>query len=514
MSYFPVVAESFDAMRMNEYRHFVAQLGSNVDFSNDKWVCDKRIRSTAERNCDVTLYFGLIPERFREVAKYFCTIYLINGAGIAATLSKITSLASFFRFLEERIPNAGLLDISTHTAFEYRLWLDNRGFSDGTKAMKWRDMNMFCRTMCAWNEGIGSNPFTDNPFRYYQRHSYKYIPENIILQLDTAFQDESIPVHVRCVYWILRLIPSRINEVLAMQIDCLKPYNGHFCLFIPTWKQNGGYFAPKMRVIHLENSGIAAELIALISQQQSIAVSGQNSVETSLRGSLFTYRKALVQGKEVRDIGNEFRVARDEHIARYFSYVCKRNNICNDQGQPFVITSHQLRHNGITDRLAAGFTPEQIRFMTAHHGDAMIYKAYNHLDLLPEVIREKQQYVLNEPNDNADQSLMLFAGRILNMEDQLEKRLLKNVRAHRVPGGICSDITGCRCDMFLCLDCKYFVPDATQLDYFLQQSDFWLQKAERFKEFPLIKSNAEKNARLFHGIAEKILNATGGICNG
>ena len=87
-------------------------------------------------------------------------------------------------------------------------------------------------------------------------------------KLDCVFQHEEIPVYLRCIYWILRLIPSRIGEVLGMKIDCLKPYDKHYCLFIPTWKQNGGHFEPIMRVIHIEDVGISSILIALVKQQQ------------------------------------------------------------------------------------------------------------------------------------------------------------------------------------------------------------------------------------------------------
>lgn len=512
MIYSPVTSESFELARMHDYRRFATQLGSKIDFEDEKWVCDRRIRSTAEMRCDVTLYFRPIPELFRDLVKYYCVIILINGAGIVTAASKLTSLASFFRFLEEHYPDMESFNISVHIAAGYRLWLDANGFAESTKALKWRELNIFFHTMRGWSGNMNINPFSENPYRYYQRRSYKYVPESIIVQLDTAFRDENLPVHIRCVYWILRLIPSRINEVLAMKIDCLKPYDDHYCLFIPTWKQNGGYFEPVMRVIHLEDIGIAAELIELIHRQQSVAQSAQEAVEESVRGALFTYRKTYERGCGVRDFGDEFRVARDQHIATHFSYVCRRNGICDEQGDAFSLTSHQLRHNGITDRLAAGFTPEQIRFMTAHHGDAMIYKAYNHLDLLPEVITEKQRYVLNEP-DCTGEPKVLFGGRILNMEEQLENRLLKNIRAHRVPGGICGDITGCKSDMFFCLDCSSFIPDAGQFDYYAEQAESWLQKAERFKEFPLIKSNAEKNARLFCAVAEKITKMTGGVCD-
>jgi len=513
MRYTPVAVETFQAARINDYRRFLTQLGSEIDFKSNKWVCDKRIRSTAEAKTDATLYFSAIPGRFQEMVKYFCITYLINGAAISSTAGKLTSLSAYCRFLEEYCPKNKNFDISVHTVSEYSRWLNNGPLAESTKSLLWRDMNIFCRTMRGWNGKISLNPFSENPYSQYQRRSYKYIPENIVAQLDIAFREETIPVHIRCTYWIMRLIPSRINEVLGMKIDCLKPYDGHFCLFIPTWKQNGGYFEPVMRVIHLEDTGIAAELLELIRQQQSIAIYGQDFVEESLRGSLFTYHRFIQRSSGKIEFYKDFNVARDQHITNHFSYVCERNNIRDEQGNIFRLTSHQLRHNGITDRLAAGFTPEQIRSMTAHHGDAMIYKAYNHLDLLPKVIADKQRCVLNEPGSVVEPKI-LFGGRILNMEEQLEKRLLKNFRAHRVPGGICSDVTGCKSDMFFCLDCEHFVPDASQLDYFIGQTESWIRKAEQFKDFPLIQNNAEKNAQLFNAIVEKIMNLTGGKVNG
>ena len=97
----------------------------------------------------------------------------------------------------------------------------------------------------------------------------------------------------------------------------------------------------------------------------------------------------------------------------------------DQDGNLYKVTTHQFRHNGITDRLAAGFTATQIADMTGHHGDAMIYNAYTHLDLKPETIIEKQEFVSQE-SGTRDERYILFGGRILNISEQLEKRLLKN----------------------------------------------------------------------------------------
>mgnify|MGYP000568040784 CR=1 FL=1 len=68
--------------------------------------------------------------------------------------------------------------------------------------------------------------------------------------------------------------------------------------------------------------------------------------------------------------------------------------------------------------------------MTGHHGNAMIWNSYAHLDLKPETIVEKQKYVLEE-SVKPEAGYVLFGGRILNMEAALEKRLLKNIRRRR-----------------------------------------------------------------------------------
>ena len=101
-----------------------------------------------------------------------------------------------------------------------------------------------------------------------------------------------------------------------------------------------------------------------------------------------------------------------------------RYGVRDQNGNPYQVTTHQFRHNGITDRLAAGFTAAQIADMTGHHGDAMIYSAYAHLELQPETIIEKQEFI-SEESGSRDERYILLGDRILNINEQLEKRLLK-----------------------------------------------------------------------------------------
>lgn len=90
------------------------------------------------------------------------------------------------------------------------------------------------------------------------------------------------------------------------------------------------------------------------------------------------------------------------------------------------------------------------------------------------------------------------------MDEKTEAEIIRNVRAHKVRGGICRDITGCKSDMMNCLECKFFMPDTNQIEYYKEQIELWRQKAEKFKMFPMIRANSVKNAELCKAVMDKL----------
>lgn len=497
-----VEAISYDESKKYEYEQFLQEIGTNINFDDNTWICDKRIRCPADRNWRITLNFSAIPINYLEIVKYYAIIQLMKKRTVPGVVTTTFAIRKFLEFLNSNFPKTAIEKCNFSIAASYKNFLDNKGVQQVTKKGRWACVNAFFRDMNGWNGVKYQNPFSENPYFLQRKYDVKYIPNDITKQLDSAFYNKDIFLHLRCIYWILRLIPSRINEVLAMKIDCLKAYGDHYCLIIPTWKQNGGHIEPIKRIIHLEDTGITSELINLIKEQQDYARVIQSHLNELQRDYLFVYQKYVIKKNGDKYPYNTYFVAESPHVTCQFRRVCEKFNIIGENGQPYKICTHQFRHNGITDRLAAGFTPEQIQFMTAHHGDAMIYQAYSHLDLLPETILQKQKYVLNE-NSDIKRPAVLFGGRILNMDKQLEMRLLRNIRAHRVMGGICSDITGCKSDMTQCLECEYFVPDVGQLLFFEEQAESWAKKAEKFQNLPLIRDTALKNVSLYQSIVKK-----------
>jgi hypothetical protein len=104
----------------------------------------------------------------------------------------------------------------------------------------------------------------------------------------------------------------------------------------------------------------------------------------------------------------------------------------------------------------------------------------------------------------AEHPYVMFGGRILNMDAVTESRLLKNIRAHRIPGGICADVTHCQSGLWSCVDCERYMPEAEQLMYFKEQVVAWDEKAKRFHAEKQMADNFEDISRKFRSIVEKL----------
>lgn len=486
--------EYYREYEKQRYLDFMVSLSDNIAFESDTWICEKRLKNPAQLLSKVTIYFSKVPEQYQEIVKYYALLRLMDGNGVITVTRNVVNIAVFLNF----IGHDGLHNIAVTSAARFKEYLDRKGYVESTRSGIWADVSIFLRKMNGFDDMELCNPFYNNPYQSKQLVDQKYIPEYVVKQLDQAFMKENIPLTMRCIYWLLRLIPSRISEILGMKIDCIKPFDRHYCIFIPTWKQNGGYKEPIVRTLHLNDEGIGAHLIGLIHEQQMMALSYQSYLPEEKQTALFAYRsQILLDG--VWHSQNRYSVASWPYVSYQFKEICKRNGIKDEDGSDYVVTSHQFRHNGITDRLRAGFTLPQIAEMTAHHGTAMLYGSYAHLNLFPETFVEPMWY-----QTEAESPYVLFAGRILNMDSITESRLLKNLRAHRVPGGICADITHCKSGLWNCIYCEHFVPEVEQLPYFKEQTVAYSEKAKKFQNDKQMTDNFADIAARFAKIVEKI----------
>jgi len=501
-----IVTEDYAEERKAEYINYFSSISSASVFEDDHWNCDKLQRSSAQREHELEFDFKYVPAVYKEDVKYFILISLMSRQAVSSIKNKLGELRPLYEYAYE-LGLDRLVDCSNHSfAVRFKKYLDNYCPSEKARRNKWQTANMFCKV---FDQYAKERPFCSNPYSCSQRASVpeKYIPPYVVAQTDEVFFNEDLPVYIRLIYWILRLIPSRIGEVCGMEINCLNMFNGVYVIFIPTWKQNGGHKTAQIRRIYLKYEGIAVYLIDLIMQQQELSKGYQRYLRDNKKGLLLTYHHVNEQVKRAYPISmRTVKTATMHYTNEAFNRICTEYGIKDETGNLYHISTHQFRHVGITDRLEQGFTPEQIRFMTAHQGEAMILTSYNHIHLKADYLSGIQKSQLADRYTEK----VLFGGRILGMDETQEQRLLGSIRAQRVRGGICSDITGCNCDMLSCCECEHFIVDAKQKVYFEEQIRQWRMKLERFAAFPLIKDNAQKNIRTYETLIERIQRLTGG----
>jgi integrase len=501
-----IVTEDYAEERKDEYRNYFPSISSASAFEDDLWSCDKLRRSSSQRKQELEFDFKYVPVIYKEDIKYFIVINLMSRQAVSTIKKKLGDLRPLYEYAYE-LGLKRLFNCSNHSfAVRFKKYLDEHYPSEEVRRNKWTAANMFSQV---FDQYAKERPFCSNPYSYREKAAIpgKYIPQYVLTQTDEVFLNETLPVHIRLTYWILRLIPSRISEVCGMEINCLNIFNGVYVIFIPTWKQNGGYRTAQIRRIYLKYEGIAVYLIDLIMRQQEISKGYQRYLHDYMKGLLLTYHQVGEQGKKKYPISmRTVKTVTKDFMNGAFKRICSEYGIKDEKGKPYHFSTHQFRHAGITDRLEQGFTPEQIRFMTAHQSEAMILNSYNHLHLKTDYLTKVQKSQLADRYTEK----VLFRGRVLRMDETQEQRLLSNIRAQKVRGGICSDITGCSCDMLSCCECEHFIVDAKQKVYFEEQIRQWRMKLERFGAFPLIKDNAQKNIRTYETLVERIQRLTGG----
>ncbi|MFR1518453.1 MAG: hypothetical protein ACLSVG_06725 [Clostridia bacterium] len=255
---------------------------------------------------------------------------------------------------------APLSDIDYVTASDFKSFLDNRSYTENTRYTIWAAAENFLHIMNGYDGIPFHNPLYKNPYTAGERLDYKYIPDFVARQLDMVFMKGIIPLPIQTVYWLLRFIPSRISEILGMEIDCLKPFDGHYCLTIPTWKQNGGYKEPLLRIIHIHDEEMGGYLLALIREQQKAALSYQEFLPSDKKGALFTRRQSMRYRNGKICYKDVYGPLTYVQVRDSFQKICREFDIRDESGEIYTVTTHQFRHNGITDRLRAGFTLAQI----------------------------------------------------------------------------------------------------------------------------------------------------------
>lgn len=490
----------------------VKQYG-DFDFSDDIWYCNHKHKDNRNR-AYYTIFFEKVNPKYKKLLKCYA---LLKKGSIASINSELVRIHDFLHYFEEHYPHLNLRDVDKKIISKYEMYLKSTYESILKKNLYYRAIKNFFGIMIDFHfqDMPEFNPTKQrNPFRYkIDKNDGRYIPIEVVRQYDKHMKDETldIPLELRTAYWIFRSFPNRSQEVFGCKLDALKTSYSYYVLFVPTWKQNGGYDIEEMKSLPLINVGHGAYLIKLLQQLTNLNKNSYQHYETltdDKRDILFLYRGFSLRkekGKLVTHYSRQHNrflaVMSSDKFNKSMKQLANILQIKDKEGNIYAPTSHQFRHNAITDRFyIGGYTEEQVSQLSNHKNTNMLSK-YRH------PLRDAMKKMLQDKNIIAEKAAVEVKGKYWNLDEKTIALLRKTKpdayltwEAGGAKGvGICSQIDKCNpkgtAHHFECYACDWFVPKSEYLEYYKKEFEYWENKMREYADHPKWAASFENAVR-------------------
>ena len=506
----------------DEVQELFDSYSSESKYDDISWYLDKLHRNIAEGKEAYSIYFYTIPKEYMHIIKQFA---ILSDTSVRSRQANVYSLGTFLTFLKE-IGVEHLIDVDRKILNRYEEYLrKNDELGNASRRAKYMAVYKFFDIMESFPDVPSINPAKKiSPFKVKFRlnNDKKMVPSEVLKQYDEAMKTDKVPLDLKVIYWILRTIPNRINEVLSIQRNCLKPLFNHYNFYINTWKQNGGYLVPEVKIIPIKYEEHGKYLIDIIKEQQKVSKILSEKIrsndEEKKKMLFLTYRYTFTKLHPIKDRAdcerklskwcNNVYMYSDKKFNSQIKTVAEIFNIRDKDGNIYFLKSHQLRHVNVTMRLYDGYTPEQVSVLTGHKNKNMLMN-YNHR------IEEKHSKIsdnINKAINGVESRPVSFKGRISNLDERTIKILTDSPRAYAMGQangkkgvGICSNISGCK-QKFECYGCDFFIPKAEYLDDYKAEYNYWNEKYVMFKK---MKKLAEEEKAYYN---MKLLSRIIDIC--
>ncbi|MGQ3545614.1 tyrosine-type recombinase/integrase [Bacillus cereus] len=473
----------------------IHQLG-DFNFSDDAWYCKRKHKDSRDRS-QYTIRFHKINKPYKNLLKYYA---LTKSHSIFLIQQKVYKISVFLNFLDENYPEVTIKNISRNiiNAYEYSISIDDT-YKQNTKSLLYSSISDFFKSLKGFPElPINAPTKTINPFKQVRNAKDRSIPPFVIQKMDRIMKNMkmNIPLEFRTYYWLIRSFPNRGTEILSMKRNCLKSFYSEYTISVPTFKQNGGYDEPETKAIPVIYSGhgkFVVELIRNLQEQTEDLLTKYPLREGDKKDYLFirkyfAFRNGTDGNIEVRyDKRYEFiRNLSNTVMNRYLKNLAKVIGVVDENEDSYNVTSHQFRHNAVTDRMyQVGYTMEQIVKLTGHKN---INMPSHYLHQLKE--RQKEVHLNIGELKGIENNAVSFKGRIMNLDIQTINFLSKDLNKYltweangKKGVGICGDISGCNPKgtsiLFECYACEWFIPRADYYDDYKKEHEYWQAVIER-----------------------------------
>lgn len=333
----------------------------------------------------------------------------------------------------------------------------------------------------------------DFSYRFSEPTSKRRSPDRCVMDaLDKAFFNlsyEGIPLVIRLTYFLLRLIPNRISEVLSISLECLSyPDLGLFSISIPTSKETSLHIPLYKQYVFFMDGKIESIFYRLLREQQDAVRSCTGLNATDVDYLLFDAAK----GRALTV--NDFNAFLDKFIHEH--------HIFDENGDFPAVTSHHFRHVCIGERLRSGiYSPEQT-MKEANHSNVDVTLSYGYMSEHDEAkhLGEITAVVLSDNFKVAVQGNTVPHQRVSAARyDRLQN---DTAYIRIIPGcGLCSD-SKCIPQYEKCAFCECFTPDKLYLEYFTESRGIVQKRLMKF-----MKSGGAPAAIEFEKDQLKIINA-------
>lgn len=483
--------------------------GSNIKFESDIWFFDKKTDSLANIYSK-KINFNIIPHPYRSFVKYYV---IVSFKKLSSAKSNVGNMARFFEYLVEYEGSLPLIKVNQATITRYRRFVDskvsktsNKELSKSTKVKYLQAVTDFFWKLSGWEEVPENNPVNRRLHTYKRKKSDNEIktrsaPDDVAMKLDKLLLSEEVPLYFKLYYLFIRLYPSRCSEISSLPTGCIKPLGDLYVFLKGEEKSSNDLGELQLLSIYIRYEGIGKHLIDLYYRQKVIAEALQDKVKDEYKGLLFVYNPITRRYGEPKLL-NRICLVNGTIFNRYLKKICREKNIVQDNSD-VTITTHSFRHNAITDRLYENFSTTAIRDMTGQKSDGEVIGSYHYRKkdeikkLQEKSLRERFSKMRNSTyealdNKQTDKSLdlvnskVMFRGRIMNLDENREQKILANKRAYRVSYsdkciGICTEIASCKSGVFDCFKCDDFAPDSNELEFFKEQLSYWGEKVNYFQ---------------------------------
>ncbi len=413
-------------------------------FYDEKWKISIPVSNL---NCDI-VFPPKLPSLFDQILRATVLENLISFAS-AQSAKKIISNATIINsFLAE----AGIPIQNTRTALldQFMSYLDSHIENPVTKNSILSTYALLFE-QCSVFEIQTPGRTVDFSYRYREKHGVKRAPDQCVIDaLTRLIFDFSYPMPLlyRCVLMILRLIPTRISEALAIDPHCVSyPSESCFGISIPTSKETVLHI-PEYNRYYMLTSGVVENRFLVTLLECCRLHTGENNDVFGC--NLLFYDKNKKRQITITDINN------------YLSDLIEKERIVDSSGKLSIVTTHDFRHIAVGERLRSGvYTPYEIS-IEANHKSTTQTIAYGYQSKHDEAGRQAQitSKFVDFPSEN-----MLFSS-VRKLSPKKFSQLEQSVYSRIIPAyGVCNN-TSCNPQYESCIECEKFKPDPLFYDYF------------------------------------------------